>query len=408
ISKLDSDGNFVWAKNLGGASADSGEGIAVQNDGSLYLIGTFSDTVDFNLGTGTSTLTSAGSLDVFIARLDLTPQIHYVKWDATGTNDGSSWEDAYIDLQSALAAASSGDEIWVAAGTYKPTAGTDRTISFVLKNGVAVYGGFAGTETANTQRNYVTNVTVLNADIGVENDNSDNSYHVVVGSNTDNSAILDGFTVRGGNADHDSYLSEQSKGGGMYNETGSPTLSNMIFKDNFATSGGGIANRQSSPTLSNVTFTNNIAASLGGGMHNESSSSPVLTSVTLDGNSAPNGGGMHNLESTPKLTGVIFLNNGGTSYGAGGGMTNNHSAPILVSVTFSENSAGEGGGMYNYYGNPTLTNVTFSGNIADSGGGMRNELSNPILTDVMFSANVASSGSGMQNSHSNPVLTNVT
>ncbi len=73
--------------------------------------------------------------------------IRYVKWNAGGANNGTSWTNAYTSLQSALAAASSGAEIWVAAGTYGPTAGTDRTVSFTLKIGVEIYGGFAGTET---------------------------------------------------------------------------------------------------------------------------------------------------------------------------------------------------------------------------------------------------------------------
>src|ERR1700693_5589942 len=68
----------------------------------------------------------------------------YVKSDATGTINGSSWVNAFTDLQAALAAAQAGDEIWVAAGTYKPTSGTDRTISFVMTSGVGIFGGFAG------------------------------------------------------------------------------------------------------------------------------------------------------------------------------------------------------------------------------------------------------------------------
>jgi hypothetical protein len=79
--------------------------------------------------------------------------VRYVNGAAIGSNDGSSWVNAYTDLQAALAAAVSGDEIWVAAGTYKPTATTNRSVSFALKNGVGVYGGFLGNEASRGDRN---------------------------------------------------------------------------------------------------------------------------------------------------------------------------------------------------------------------------------------------------------------
>src|SRR5690606_38443502 len=120
-----------------------------------------------------------------IGAYEFSPKTIYVKWNATGTNEGSSWTDAYTSLQSALSAASSGDEIWVATGTYKPTTTTNRTISFTLTNDVSVYGGFAGTEAFLSQRDWETNVTTLSGDIGAAGNNTDNSYHVVVGSNTD-------------------------------------------------------------------------------------------------------------------------------------------------------------------------------------------------------------------------------
>ncbi len=125
--------------------------------------------------------------------------IRYVKWDAGGANNGSSWTNAYTDVQSALSATSSGDEIWLAAGTYKPTNTTDRTISFALEDGVSIYGGFAGTETVRTQRDILTNVTILSGEIGVVG-TTDNSYHVVIGSGTNNSTMLDGVTITAGNA----------------------------------------------------------------------------------------------------------------------------------------------------------------------------------------------------------------
>ena len=125
----------------------------------------------------------------------------------------ASW-GAACDLPYALGLAASGDELWVKAGTYKPTTGSDRSATFQLKNGVSVYGGFAGAETTRDQRNWTANVTILSGDIGTSGNTSDNVYHVVTGSVTDNTALLDGFTVTGGNANGSN---PDDQGGGMYN-----------------------------------------------------------------------------------------------------------------------------------------------------------------------------------------------
>jgi hypothetical protein len=320
--------------------------------------------------------------------------IYYVKWDAGGANNGSSWLDAYTDLQSALAAAFSGDEIWVAAGTYKPTAGTDRTISFTLKNGVAMYGGFAGTEASRTQRDYETNVTVLSGDIGVVGENSDNSYHVMVGSNTNEYAKLDGFTVTAGNADGSP--SPNDRGGGMYNDQGNPSLAAVIFSGNYAILGGGMYNgggdsyqQGNRPVLKNVIFRDNSAIE-GGGLRNENYSSASLLNVIFSDNTAiRSGGGMENFNySNPIMTNVTFNSN---TSGAGGGMMNwSNSSPILMNVTFHANAATDwGGAIYNDNGsNPWLMYVTFSGNNASQGGGLYNaDGSNPSITNSILYGN---------------------
>ncbi|NQV19185.1 MAG: hypothetical protein HQ534_11680, partial [Armatimonadetes bacterium] len=147
----------------------------------------------------------------------------FVDIDADGSNNGSSWANAYTTLQSALDVAS-GDQIWVAKGTYKPSSPYNLTIDgnrdfhFRMINDVAIYGGFAGTETAVIQRTSYgvgeTNETILSGDIGTPGDNSDNCYHVFYhpnGLGLTGSAILDGFTITGGNADEDPHWG----GGGL-------------------------------------------------------------------------------------------------------------------------------------------------------------------------------------------------
>lgn len=320
----------------------------------------------------TSTPTATGTKEPQTA-------VRYVKWDAAGANNGTSWTDAYLDLQSALTVASNGEEVWVAAGTYKPTAGTDRTKSFVLKNGVAVYGGFAGIETSLIQRNPSENITVLSGDIGNVNDYSDNSYHVVVGSNTNNSAVLDGFTVTGGNANQ----TQTDTGGGMLNYRGSPTVSNVTFSGNSAGRGGGMYNGGDSEIVT-------------------SGSHPILNNVIFDGNSAIEGGGMENqFYSSPPLTNVTFINN--IAVRSGGGMINFHfSNPTLTSVTFSGNSAFAGGGMANFQSSPFLTNITFHENSAtDFGGALFNSSNMLSLVNTTINGNMAAQGGGIYNEYVN-------
>ena len=178
---------------------------------------------------------------------------------------GDSWANP-CDLQYALnTRAVSGTEIWVAAGLYKPTTiSTNISATFALSNGVALYGGFAMTETMRDQRNWAANVTVLSGDID-NNDvtdahgvitqasriNGSNSYHVVVGSGTNNTTVLDGFTVTGGNANGST---PNDGGGGLYEQGGNATIRNVTFSGNAGIFGGGVYNLLSTPVLITVTL----------------------------------------------------------------------------------------------------------------------------------------------------------
>jgi predicted outer membrane repeat protein len=367
ISKLDTNGNFVWVKHMPGTYVQYGMNLVLDETGNIYTIGDNLGTADFDPGAGTYNLSTSGYNDIFVSKLTATPQIYYVKWDATGANNGMSWTDAYTDLQSALSVASSGDEIWVAAGTYKPTTGTDRTISFDLRNGVAVYGGFAGTETLRSQRNFEMNGTVLSGDIGVEGGNSDNSYHVVSSEATNDATLLNGFSVTAGNANGSP---PYDNGGGIFIKNSSLKLQNMVFQGNVASmNGGGLYSIGSDSTLMNITFWGNSVNNSGGGIYN-SQSDLSLFNITFDGNSAGySGGGMSNLSSDPTLTNVTFHNNSATTYG--GGLAQSFSNPTLINVTFSGNSASAsgGGGITNDASNPVIINSILYGNV---GGEIRN------------------------------------
>ena len=199
--------------------------------------------------------------------------------------------------------------------------------------------------------------------------------------------VLDGFTITGGTGTGPG--TDYSYGGGMYNSSSSPTVTNCTFTGNTASSyGGGMYNNYSSPTVTNCTFSGNTAAQRGGGMYN-SSSSPTVTNCTFTGNTASSyGGGMYNYSnSSPTVTNCTFTDN--TAAWSGGGMFNiTNSSPTVTNCTFSGNRGDDdGGGMSNFwYCSPTVTNCTFSGNSAGyGGGGMDNfEFSYPTVTNCIF------------------------
>jgi hypothetical protein len=288
--------------------------------------------------------------------------------NASGSNLGSTWEHAFTSLQSALAI--SCGEIWVADGVYKPTGGMDRTISFELKNAVSLYGGFAGGETLLSQRNPAAHPSILSGEIGAAGI-ADNSYHVVLGSSTDSTAVLDGFTITAGNANGE--LGNTLYAGGVFVITGSPTLVNLNIVDNSARHGAGMLNYMgSSPSLENVTFSSNQATYMAGGMFNWNNSHPILTNVTFNGNSAGNGGGMLNDNSSPHLTNVTFNGNSAGTL-AGGGMSNTGgSNPVIRNSIFYGNSGGE---IVNNVSAPDVTYSIVQGGYPGTG----NRTGNPFL-----------------------------
>ncbi len=358
----------------------------------------------------------------------------YVDGNAAGLANGRSWDDAFLTVQDALALQSycPDAEIWVAAGTYYPDEGSgqvdnDRDSTFQLKDGVTVYGGFIGTEELLNERDWEANVTIFSGDLDKNDAGTPaggNAWSVVTGNGTDETAVLDGFTIQDGLANGSSLFYTQV-GAGILNNNGSPTMRNLIITNNeasyaFGTArGAGVYNYTSSSLFSTVVISGNIAAgsassSDGAGMYNDSSNPTLNDVVFLNNIAAHDGGGLYNEVSSPQLTTVTFQSNRAGRYG--GGAYNANSPAVMTGVIFRDNSAASrGGGVYNAVGSAiTISNALFVGNYAQYfGGGMMNDNSNPILTNVTISGNwaenctnLAPCGGGIFNLDGSPVVRN--
>lgn len=309
---------------------------------------------------------------------------YYVQTSGSDASAGTSWAAAFATLQHALSAAASGDTIWVAAGTYTPSTSV-ATVSFQLKSGVAIYGGFAGTEIALVERNWQTNVTTLSGDIDNDGTLSGNSHHVVVASSLSGNVVLDGFTITGGNA--------TDQAGGIEILFCSPTLSNLIISGNSAlggtAQGGGLWNFLGNPVLNNVTFSDNHASGFGGGMYS-SNGTPSLTNCTFAGNSGSNGGGMYN-SGNASISNCAFTGN--TAVNGGGLYNDGSSVPTLTNTVFRNDTASSmGGGLYNNGNTLTPQNILFDGNHAASAGGGLVESGNSTYANITAYGNTSHLG----------------
>jgi hypothetical protein len=355
-----------------------------------------------------------------------------------GANDGSSWADAYLELDRALSHAECApdviDEIRVAQGTYTPDDSglqTPRMATFRMINGVTIAGGFAGWGAADPDaRDVALYETILSGDIGAAGDASDNCCHIVRISGADESTILDGFTLTGGNAtgvfpsgdrgagiynvDGNPVVANCTfrgnaarNGGGMYNHNASPTVTGCTFHDNTSAGGGGMYNWSSSPTLTDCTFAGNLASSYGGALYNSGGTLSAATCM-FEGNTADYGGALSNYSVSAVLTDCEFHGNAALGGGYGGAI-HIASGPsfALVDCTFSENVAWHGGAVHiGSSSAPTFRDCTFVANIASAHGGALFANGPATLVDCLLLQNRAGSGGGMRNLECGSTLIN--
>jgi hypothetical protein len=186
------------------------------------------------------------TLLLLLLSLCLPARVIYVAFDATGLGDGTSWANAFPDLQDAIdsAVGDGEDSLFVKAGTYYPPRtnfGSDapnviRARTFYNSADVRLFGGFTGIETSLDQRNWRLNETILSGDLGVVGDDSDNAYHVLK-FETGTVSEVNGFIIRQGRATGNG---SSSNGAGMYiREMDTAILSKLIIEENLATEDGG-------------------------------------------------------------------------------------------------------------------------------------------------------------------------
>lgn len=285
----------------------------------------------------------------------------YVDGAASGANNGTSWTNAYTNLSPAIATAVAGNEIWVAAGTYTPAAGA----SYVMKEGIKVYGGFLSGMASLTSRNPVANVTILDG-----NGNSILSFSTITSA-----TVLDGFTISGGTDGSVPGMPSAVKGGGITLADASPVLSNLIIKENTAVYGGGIVvSGTSSPAITNVLFLSNTAER-GSGIYITGSGSPVLTSVIFQSNTVTStqGGALHQSSATNvTITNAVFYSNTSTTTSRTAGIYSQSATSLKITNTvFAKNvttgfDGFSGGAITNNTTDLTISDCTFYNN--DAGG----------------------------------------
>ncbi len=338
------------------------------------------------------------SLLALFVYLPVFSQITFVAEDGNG--DGSSWNQPSGDLKEVLLNAQPGDEIWVAAGTYRPDECSDcdrddRDDTFEIPNQVQVYGGFSGTETQRNQRDWLNNETILSGDINQDNQPDSNAFTIVYFENVDSTTVIDGFTIRDGVA-NDSLSSAEKpgrSGAGIYNYGtihSAPTIRNCKFIDHYSDAhgaaifnngrNGGSANSK----IIECSFTGNYAVRSGGAIFND--------------------GGYSQGESKPLIDHCFFQDNtsvfGGAIYNNGFGGT---AAPRILNSTFTENTGTSiAGAVYSFskdslgFVAPVFANCLFVDNYGKSSGAVYTLASGgkarPLLFNCIFYENSANTG----------------
>lgn len=436
IAFFGDDGGLIWARREGGDIArERATAVEFVDNETAVVAGAFVGQVTFDPAGLSKTLVSAGDEDGFVLKMVLSEKsalarspekparvsdsrcsmedtfdpsncldrsagncIRYVDGRKTHAGDGSSWEMAFDTVQEAVDSAHcaflqngvcDSVEVWVARGTYHIYSQCPED-TVRLRPGVAVFGGFAGDEYRREERDPVENETILDGSDGVEP--SHRVHHVVTGSSL---AELSGFIIQGGWANGDKGFGDHL-GGGLIAYGTSPTISQCVFRDNYASwGGGGIAVLHGSPHLREVAFRNNEAGELAGGFYSRGGSANMSECLFEANEAGEFGGGarIDNADFDFRMDKSRFVKNKAGLAGGGIFLRSVYFGRIENGV-FERNQAREpgarGGGMGIEASRVTIRSSRFVENTSrESGGGLSLVTSRVIVDESEFRNNAA-------------------
>lgn len=359
-----------------------------------------------SLTNGVAILLGMGIYTVFGVGQAQAQTTYFVKENGTGSAlTATDWSTASGDLQDVINNAVAGDKIFVMTGTYKPNRPantptivnvTSRDNAFVLKEGVSIYGGFAGTETTLAERLTI-GETILSGDLSgddipndISSNKTDNAYHVVIAANLNTGNVFNGFTITGGYAAslttnitvNTITTVGRRYGGGLYITTSTNlTVSDVISKYNYGLGDGNGGNKTGAGILiennSNVIFNNCIIANnvsanngYGAGVSTHSNVTVVFNDSKFLNNASGYAGGAISLgngtSANTKFTNCIFEGNTATT--RGGAIDIRGNTPTIDICIFKNNSSPLGGAIGNFSGRPTIVNSVFRGNSTTGNG----------------------------------------
>jgi len=365
----------------------------------------------------------------------------YVNNAATGSNDGTTWDNAYTDLQSALDVTTASD-IWIAQGVYKPAL-RDSVFMFESVVGHSLYGGFIGNEAELDDRDFILNNTILSGDIGDDDvegmydmNKTDNAVHILYVGDHGETVTVDGINFRNGSTvlfEDETLGTFWYRGGAIYTlsplqidnclftensgftgsavyilGTTNSSVENSTFEKNFSLTQASLQLTQCmTPSVSNCRFIENIVTR--GAAYTNSCTEASFTDCDFLENSIQPGGfggaGFYNFSSVgTTLTNCNFIGNTSTNNAAVlycDGSAFGEDFPLNLTLTdcfFRDNeSIGFGGNIYFWTSNYIMDGCTIENNSAPNGGGIYHGNSRFDVRNTEFIGNTASFGAATLN-----------